>query len=595
MKIVKAYLSNEYYDYIKDAVQEHRTICIKGGTGIGKTECIAKLAIELKAIIAVPFIDLKINYIEDPSTKEIRMDVINDIKDYHGQACCMTYDRLSMIDSNVLEGKYIFLDETHVMFADRDYRDRLVKLMDKINNLTTSHITYVSATPKWETRNVERVLEFGKEREIVNYSTLKCKNVFNAINTYINNRKVEDDYQRVVVFSDNNTRRIYDSFPISIKGDMVTVLHREYEYTGDLEYVRKHRLLNKKITLCTSLANNGLNFNNEDELVLVISEVSKKTTAADVIQQVGRMRNSTVDLCLVYKETDDGNSVEDKKHIYDIKVQYGLDNGDIIGDEVWSALKEIESYNNEHSGIENIKKDLDLTGYFNCISEENLDNKSKTVNKLRRKADKICRKCFNEEREATEIELNDIMLKKYYEENMKHLKHLEDLFIDNEEIKRLNEIMYSTIHTFVTELNNIFFICNFSDEDWKRELEKYDLCLRDYKDDKVVYTAISADRKTNVNIRELYGDLNGDRNEIVKRYIQIKQEMYEKRKLSQANTGKVNGKNNTKRVVVKDNNTGRAIVFKSRVEAIAFIGCSNNTFDQIRKGKSKKYSHLIIK
>lgn len=59
--------------------------------------------------------------------------------------------------------------------------------------------------------------------------------------------------------------------------------------------------------------------------------------------------------------------------------------------------------------------------------------------------------------------------------------------------------------------------------------------------------------------------------------------------------GRVGGKKNAKRVVVKDNNTGRARAFKSRAAAITFIGCSNITFYQILKGKSKKYKHLIIK
>lgn len=594
MRVVNTFLSGEYYNLIKSTIYNSRTTCVKGGTGIGKTECIAQLAIELKAIIAVPFIDLKINYIEDPSTKEIRMDVIEDIRDYNGQACCMTYDRLSMISSDILRDKFIFLDETHVMFADRDYRERLIRLKNKIDALvedSEAHIIYVSATPKWESKQADTTLEFGKRRQIINYQIIHCKTPFNTINSYINSTL---EFDRILIFSDNNVRKIFDSTPISRKSN-IAILHREYEFTGDLEQVRNARLLNKRITLCTSLANNGLNFNNENEKVLVIAEISRKTTAADIIQQVGRMRKSNVSLVLVNKDTvKESVSVSEKRRVQDVKEEYGISREE-ISDATWDALEEIESYNNEHSGIENIKKDLRNAGFFNLVGESSIDNKSKVVNKLRREADKLSRVCYNESRQATELELNDTMLAKYYNENMENLMKLEDLLINRDYIIELNRFVMSTIKTYCQELDAIFFICDLSEDDWNRELEKYDRCLKDYKDDKVVYTTINSDRKSNLKIRELYGDLNGNRNEIVRRYIELKKDMYKKQRERQSVAGKNGGKKSAKRVVVEDKNTGEIREFESRAEAIAFIGCSNDAFNQIRKGKSKKYSHLIIK
>ena len=126
---VEEYIT-EHIEMIESKIDTHNCICIEGGTGIGKSVLIGQLVEHYNGIIATPFSSMKKVY-----ANENIVDVNKNDEFSADIPCVMTFDRLSLLKDKELSDRVIFIDESHILFCDRTYRDALVRLMAKLKRL----------------------------------------------------------------------------------------------------------------------------------------------------------------------------------------------------------------------------------------------------------------------------------------------------------------------------------------------------------------------------------------------------------------------------------------------------------------------------
>lgn len=380
---VKEYLSKEYYTFLEQKIAENTVVCINGDTGCGKTVFIKEYAQKHNGIIAVPFLSTRklyspINVIDGENKNEF----------YDGKACVMVYDRLAMINDELLKDRVILVDEAHILFMDRTYRESLTKLFEKLKR-TKSKIVLITASPTGEIKKLgcENIYRFYKKREHIKLKWIKSKNPSGLIDEIL--KKTEDmgTFDRIIIFSDMYARVLYDTMSTKLLNNLkenVSILHSDYKNTGDLDRITTNELLDTPITICTSLAFNGLNFKNENEKILVIVDFKIGDDAAcKIIQCVGRVRNSKVTAIVIANDYGAKTNVDQRRNIAQSYVDAGAPHGlfsyneSLLKSSNYNANIEIEEYINSQTE-ETITQELQETGY---IDVEISATEEKTIKK----------------------------------------------------------------------------------------------------------------------------------------------------------------------------------------------------------------------
>lgn len=397
--IIVKFIMNE------DDIQDVRFFTIESPTGTGKTTKIIDIANKNNSIVLSPTIGLTDEYAKKLKRVEGDKDYIDDI------GLCMTYDRMGLINTKRIHNKWIFIDESHVLFTDRTYRPALITLQKIIPTLVKQgcKIIFVSATPtekQFELFKSKRI-EFFQDRPMVNVIPVKVKSTEDKIEECVERwikEKVllhdgfDNKYNRTVIFSNRHTRRLYDTMFIS-QFELNDIMHADYPM--ETNRILKDNMLKKKHTMCTSIAYNGVNFLNKDEYIAVVSVVEDFTTATEIIQQCGRFRNSVIDLYLVYNNgmpIRKQETVKDKKLRHQWEVNLGLRDKDNISEDKYAAMEEKEEYLLKHNSIDNILKELVLEEYF--YISKTVEVKSEPTDKnnpIRISADKYIKENFSTE------------------------------------------------------------------------------------------------------------------------------------------------------------------------------------------------------
>lgn len=355
------FLCDRYYDIIDKAIITHKRILIHGDTGIGKTYFANRLGEKRNVIVVVPYIAHMDNY---KSFKQV--ENINDIDNFSSGV--VIWDRFvklfnkGVVDSN----STIIIDESHKLFLDQSYRKAAIDMNNIIPKLE-NHICYVSATPINEI-NVEKTYKFEKERNSV---TLKHFNIVpNEDTPKINRLKINaflhliygniNYYDRIFIASDVYAQKIYDRLYGRFDCQLIRASQKD---SPEYRELMKTQLLNHKIIIGTCISYESLNFSNENEKILTITDMDDKTTAHRITQIAGRVRFSSNTVCLLdlaqmYIKTDFKSYAEYYNKLEEIKSKYNIYNAHNYVQDNYDVLDKIQIWYYKNSDLDSIKNGL---------------------------------------------------------------------------------------------------------------------------------------------------------------------------------------------------------------------------------------------
>lgn len=571
---------NEYSDQIVYEINRNRHTQIISPTGSGKTTYVnTYLAKKLNSVVIVPFnvtnklydnlFEVNSLYVgKVPKNKPIVMIWDQAIKHWHE-----------------IKDRHIIIDESHTLFLDRTYRDSAIKLMLKLKE-DNCHVTFISATPTNESKIFDdtKILEFYKKRDSISLVINATKNIEWSQYNYIKKAIDNNWYDKIILLDDKTAKKIYEQFIVNGYASDICYIRASTKDSQDFIDLRENELLSKKLTICTCIAFNGLNFKNENEKILIVSSIYQgETTANEIIQQIGRVRNSKVNALYFYNPNKlYEENIDDKQR--STKEKYDLHLSDFVSyDSKWlnsdyvDAKKDIQVYLIEHSNIDKIIEELSRTGYITGYINEKIkdDQMFKMSLALKKK-------------ESDEIKsdiLNGLFLNKEYDSDyqIKWSKEINRL-ISNENISGITIESFieminkaprkKLIETSINNIKDIIRIVNISDslfDEVLKNKDKYVAMLSDIMDKK----KFVANLKKMKEIKDKYKD----RVKIIDNVVYLDDiiidviEMEEQRQLAQIERGKNAGIKNRKQV--QDLETGKIYT------------CFNDCAKEI--GKSKSY------
>lgn len=375
---IEGWLTDKKEEIVQYFKKYHR-IELVAPTGTGKTTLvvgngnIVGLAQELNAVVLCPTNNMMELY---SSLKVIHSNPAggSNIDEYSDdEPCVIIWDQAQKILGR-LKNRVIIIDEAHTLYLDRTYRDSAVRMMLALRDFP--NIIAITATPTGEEQELKlRRLEYTFKKGLIFTEWITTDDSIDSLmlGDIIYNEK-SGYYDRVVVFSDRYVRRIHEKLinrDVRIDHSFIHGMNRSNK---DFNDIHKNEMLTKRVTLCTRLAFNGLNFKNKGEHVLVLMDVrEKEMLAANIIQCVGRMRNAAWVKLKAYTVPEGEHSTVEQRAkktqlITDDEAQ--IDKRLVSYDErladknVVDAERRIEDYMNIHGVLSVIKEDLTNTGYF---------------------------------------------------------------------------------------------------------------------------------------------------------------------------------------------------------------------------------------
>lgn len=365
---IKEWLT-EYKDDIIENITKNNWLEIVAPTGTGKTTFINNiLAKHFNSVVIVPF-----NVTNKLYDRLFEVNALYGGELPKNKPMVMVWDQAVKHWDNIKD-RHLIIDEAHTLFFDRTYRDKAIQLINLIKENNT-YTTFITATPAGEQKLFGlKQIKYFKKRDIINVNIKATNNIewsqFNYIKKAIDNNW----HDKIVLLDDTTAKKIYEQFLVNGYADKISYIRSSTKESEDFISLRENELLNKKLTICTCIAFNGLNFKNENEKILVIGSIqSGKTTACEIIQQIGRIRKSKVSGVYFHNPNKQKDNINEKiqkaleyQQIYidgcpDTLLSYDrryLDSNYI------EAVKSIEDYFEEHSTLETITSELSETGYI---------------------------------------------------------------------------------------------------------------------------------------------------------------------------------------------------------------------------------------
>lgn len=591
---VEQYIT-EKYDLVKDIISKENRILIKADTGMGKTTLMRMLADELNAVIIVPFNSMLSLYNTDRIVNDRKLPALVEISSTSSniytdtKPCVMIWDQAMKYD---LKDRWVISDETHQWFNDREYREAAVKTINMAKQW--NHLICISATPAGEIEELNlKCYNFYKK------DTRKIKT--NFLETYqpdvLMKNIIEHSTQKTIVFSDMYARRLYENFPEGL------LLHSDRKNTDEFQTTIKEELIKNDLAFCTSLAFNGLNFNNTEPINAVVCVKEGDNTANNIIQAVGRFRKSeNITLSIVFTPTREGNdrqSLEEKTKDAEIiknltESQQGKDldlNYDTrLTDANWhEALTKIEEYKIQHSSKEQMLMDLNSAGKFDITTFPFITFKGE------KRLERVIKKAESTQLKNAIIEGKTIEDKSQFQIDMIHSKNLldEQCYINWSEILSL----YKTDALIDNIISEVRFIINIAKLDDAAFNNAYDYS-------KIEYIAQQgASHKLLGNVKRKFDKAHKLRNEWRIRFndrekpieeiitdflgiaVEIKSQQKEKGDLERIKGNIIGGKNRAQKIIIKNTVTGEIKEFDSKGDCMDFLRVSSKTFSKFIKGE----------
>ena len=386
-------------DEIIEFINKNSSSCIVAPTGSGKTTLIngfvrrenvgtilgsdvlhKGIAEELNAVVIVPYNatnQLYDNLYEVSTRKNNNKEEIPS-----DRACTLVIDQ-AISHWDEIKNRQIIIDESHVLFADRSFRDKAAALLQKMKDEKDNiRVCCVSATPLGEVDILGCVkLTYKKVRKVIKLEIINTNNIDYTLLNYAKVALKERYYNKVVIFSDRFSRKLFENL-IPIYGlENIAYMRSNLKDSVDFKNIVDTEMVDKKVTIATRVAYNGLNFKNDKDKVLVLTTFTpNETLPSEIIQSIGRFRNCKVNVkCVIdkgkNKETVSARAKRAK--FYDtefneegVKKAFGSNySSELLDEDRKNILEEIEVYNATHSTRENLIEELKRTGYI-TISEK---------------------------------------------------------------------------------------------------------------------------------------------------------------------------------------------------------------------------------
>lgn len=500
----------EFYDVITQHIDTYQRVCIQAPTGVGKTTIIngfesntshsddllsveksgiMGLAKQYNADVVVPF-----------NANNYLYSNLHEVSSMNGEKYDKTKCNVMVIDQYLKYfeesgDKPVIIDESHILYIDRTYRDAVAKLMVLLKQ-SNKKIICISATPTGEIDELHLVpLKFTNERDNINVTFVETDNIFqaewNMIQSYMSSAK----YDRIIVLDNQNNRKIAEEcyFVPEYIGNYTVIRKETIEdnknpFHNDYIQFKKNELLNKKLTLCTCVAYNGINFKNENEKVLVLCSFHKgDTLSSELIQIMGRVRKSKVD-CLVFYNTIDNicevmgiserieNAIKYESYVQQtqVKDEFLSYNRRLLDKDIREALLRIDNYKIDNAILDKVKKELLETGYITLFTLKYTTNTKKRAILKKKEADS---KYFLKLLRDTSVELEKLPVTNEKGEESNYMKQWRKdvLFlvsnyegITREFILEItdNSSKNKLIETTLDYLKDVCRICTISEQDY---------------------------------------------------------------------------------------------------------------------------------
>lgn len=526
---------SKYKNQILDFIRKNRQAEIIAPTGVGKTTLINgqkdyyvdlfnnntdltfSLAHELNAIVIVPF-----NVTNKLYDNMIEISSENNNKIKPDEPAVMIWDQAIKYWGDIKD-RHLIIDEAHCLFLDRRYRDTAIKLMKRLKNDNCNY-TLFTATPSGEGEELNcKYLKFVNERTSIKTDVICVNNVdISEYNTIVNALR-NNWYDRIVLFDDTTAKKIYEK--IYCEGEFindVAYIRADTKNSDDFKSLRDNELLTKKLTICTCVAFNGLNFKNTNENILVVTSFSYgNTTASEIIQEAGRIRNSNVKLKIFYDEIDRtanlNENIEKAEILHNIENIYNIPQGllsynhRLIDEDTKQSLRNIQEYINKYSDIKLVIEELLNTGYF-IIKEIDLCNPdimsgNRMILALKR----------NESNDFIKDILNDTVLDNEYNSEYKmnwqnQIKKMIDnntyIGITLDTFKQFynNSDKKTLISTIISKILKAINISLIDEETWNRYIDNVENVKMFVKNNPILIKEISSSYKQNIALRNKYID-----------------------------------------------------------------------------------------
>lgn len=605
------YISQEKKRIIEE-IEKGGKFQIVAPTGSGKSTLIAELAEKYNGVIIVPYLATTKLYEEKYHLKIITS---NNRDEYNpSMPCVMVWDQA--IHFNFRYRRVVFLDESHELFLERDFRERAIILMNQLKGL--DNLICVTATPADEAKilGIENILKFNNKRKkdvntifyIYEYRSQMILSIQKEIEKLMLG---ESKYDKIVVMMDNIVRLLFDLN--KDYEDNICYFRADTRNFPECKEMLETEFLTKKLTLSTNIGFNALNFRNENEKILLINHLD---THCRIIQQAGRFRNTDITMrCYVPDDNGDGNDIidiNDKIEYHSNASEYVSEtDADIICNEKYNdesfqkAKKEIDKWEKENSQYELVEEKLQETGYFKLFYEVNIHKSSDLQSTLKKD---LSNKIINGEKiDFQNLSINE---KRYYLEMKDEIDNfcwnrgLASL-LDDEDFLNINifetpTLLRKTLQSFhkntliTSQLNlisKIQKISNMDDasfekeisliENWIKKIEKLNLT----ETGKLYYTKQNQKKikeyKT-IKKKNYPKEFNDILNQL------INENELENLKIKEKNS--IGGKKRKQEITIVNNTTNEEKTFPSNEDCRAFLKMPSATYQKWKKGFSFKTS-----
>ncbi len=285
--------------------------CIQAPTGAGKTTMIEHLVDRLgRSTVIVPFNimralyewkDTIISFFGDVETAA-KSNIINpsDKTIDKSRTNIAVWDQaVRRIEDLMLVSDYFFIDESHLLFFDRKYRDSAIKLLDMVYTTLSKNnkkVIFVTATPAGELTENCQLIEFKrKEVRNISFNVIYTNKPLVYLDEFASTTKKKYDY--FCYFTDSAAQPLYTNMNFT-----ATLFHSAMK--SNIEKIQKNkdfRLLDRK-NIFTQIAFNGINFINDYSDIAVLIAWDPSSTTHQIMEQIiGRFRgaHNNLDVYLV--------------------------------------------------------------------------------------------------------------------------------------------------------------------------------------------------------------------------------------------------------------------------------------------------------
>ena len=580
---------SEYKDDILRHISENKRLLIVAPTGCGKTNLINKyLMTELNAVVIVPF-----NVTNNLYTNAIVVSSENDNKIDHFHPCVMVWDQAVKYWNNIKD-RTLIIDESHLLFTDRTYRESAVRLMDLINKDDAKCVLF-TATPTGEADELKcKVIKYTAHHKNICCQFIKTDNQGTAMMEKLKMEYNRDYYDRIIVMDNRNAKTLYEKITVEciVPADEIGYLRASTKNTADFIDIQQTEILKKRLYICTCITFQGLNFKNKDEHILILMSGSNNDSLyCDFVQAIGRIRNSDVTAAIYYNEDSTGTSVADKLAVNDELQNIASENGikkelmptykNLNDLSVVSAIMKIEQYIKDNSKMSVIQEQLAATGYIIVFNSNYLYKEIYGSVPPRMRLVLKKQESDNMKKDILENKWKDTIYTGEYDKIWKDRM----LHIMNKYDKITNDIWVGIIESkdghkllegILDELSAGLRYVEYTDEEWDNYTSSVKKVLDNWTGSDITFKRLKQSYGKNIKLRKKMmkyknDDMQLDVVGILSTFIQNEKQLHTENK---SKSGKVGGKKSSPKKRIKDLTTG--IIYESLTDFADAYGKSSS-------------------